>query len=262
MFFIDIHESHSSILKAHIEKYSFRKSVSLNSLSEVLGVHATYSDVMTPDDPEGSSQKWTDIDEPLQVDDDEDTINIHGYSAFIDPRACCLGSRTIIADNALELDKEIVQKPTEFYNNFRRLSGICEGKSVVGQIAHILNFHKLNSISFTKGCYTGQELIARTHSQGVLRTATLPFIISDTLEKFTESVHAPIALIDESYTKNTENLKIIDEKGASIGQIIENDKNIGIAKIKLENAHNYGFLPDGSKLFFWEPVWMKNKSSS
>lgn len=33
----------------------------------------------------------------------------------------------------------------------------------------------LNGISFTKGCYVGQELMARTHFKGVVRKRLMPF---------------------------------------------------------------------------------------
>lgn len=36
------------------------------------------------------------------------------------------------------------------------------------------NFAALNAISFDKGCYVGQELIARTHHRGVIRKRLLP----------------------------------------------------------------------------------------
>jgi folate-binding protein YgfZ len=37
-------------------------------------------------------------------------------------------------------------------------------------LPHELNLQKLNAISFSKGCYTGQEIIARMHYRGKLKT--------------------------------------------------------------------------------------------
>lgn len=37
-------------------------------------------------------------------------------------------------------------------------------------LPHELNLDKLNAISFDKGCYTGQEIIARMHYRGKLKT--------------------------------------------------------------------------------------------
>lgn len=41
------------------------------------------------------------------------------------------------------------------------------------------NLDGLNAISFTKGCYVGQELIARSHFRGVIRKRLMPVDIAD-----------------------------------------------------------------------------------
>ena len=40
---------------------------------------------------------------------------------------------------------------------------------------HMLNLDLLNAISFDKGCYTGQEIVARTHYKGATKRRTLAF---------------------------------------------------------------------------------------
>ena len=40
---------------------------------------------------------------------------------------------------------------------------------------HMLNFDLLDTISFDKGCYTGQEIVARTHYKGATKRRTLRF---------------------------------------------------------------------------------------
>ena len=41
------------------------------------------------------------------------------------------------------------------------------------------NLDGLNAISFSKGCYVGQELVARTHFQGMVRKRLMPFTVQD-----------------------------------------------------------------------------------
>jgi folate-binding protein YgfZ len=41
------------------------------------------------------------------------------------------------------------------------------------------NLAALNAISFEKGCYIGQELIARTHHRGVIRKRLMPMKFVD-----------------------------------------------------------------------------------
>jgi folate-binding protein YgfZ len=40
---------------------------------------------------------------------------------------------------------------------------------------HMLNFDLLGAINFEKGCYTGQEIVARTHYKGATKRRTLRF---------------------------------------------------------------------------------------
>jgi folate-binding protein YgfZ len=41
---------------------------------------------------------------------------------------------------------------------------------------HMLNLDLLDAISFDKGCYTGQEIVARTHYKGATKRRTLGFV--------------------------------------------------------------------------------------
>lgn len=93
-----------------------------------------------------------------------------------------------------ELAEDVVKRLTMY--RFRakvdfetRLSGetldpaefIRAGIPVIGRAqtekftSHMLNLDLLDAISFDKGCYTGQEVIARTHYKGATRRRTLRF---------------------------------------------------------------------------------------
>ncbi len=41
------------------------------------------------------------------------------------------------------------------------------------------NLDGLNAISFSKGCYVGQELVARTHFQGMIRKRLMPITLEE-----------------------------------------------------------------------------------
>jgi tRNA-modifying protein YgfZ len=47
-------------------------------------------------------------------------------------------------------------------------------------LPHEINLHALNGISFDKGCYTGQEIIARMHYRGKLKTGLHQARITET----------------------------------------------------------------------------------
>jgi folate-binding protein YgfZ len=62
----------------------------------------------------------------------------------------------------------------------RKLAGIAEGTEISSRTALECNQDFLNAISFSKGCYLGQELTARSNFTGVVRKRIVPVMIVDT----------------------------------------------------------------------------------
>ncbi|XP_020244210.1 putative transferase At4g12130, mitochondrial [Asparagus officinalis] len=79
----------------------------------------------------------------------------------------------------VESDKETNE---EHYLQWRVERGIAEGSTEIPKgdaIPLEYNLVGLNAISFDKGCYVGQELVARTHHRGVIRKRLLPMKFTD-----------------------------------------------------------------------------------
>ncbi len=53
------------------------------------------------------------------------------------------------------------------------------GKPAGSAVPLEYNLDGLNAISFSKGCYVGQELVARTHFQGMVRKRLMPIALQD-----------------------------------------------------------------------------------
>jgi folate-binding protein YgfZ len=99
--------------------------------------------------------------------------------AFVDPRTSSNGVRILCAQESFQ-PEEGVQILTDLkqYNVSRLINGLCEGSSEIGN-QFPLNMHldALKGVSFSKGCYIGQELTQRTHFTGVIRKVALPFML-------------------------------------------------------------------------------------
>lgn len=93
-----------------------------------------------------------------------------------DPRLRQLGSRAIapVSPHAQPA------ADTQHYQHFRFRQGIAEGSELPhGQAVPLeYNLDGLQGISYSKGCYVGQELIARAHYQGVVRKRLMPAAIT------------------------------------------------------------------------------------
>ncbi len=109
--------------------------------------------------------------------------------AFADPRLPALGQRIVAGAHHLPA----VNARESDYREHRYRHGIPEGGheiAVGGASLLELNFDVLNGVSFSKGCYLGQELTARTHYRGLVKRRYLPFGLEGVLpEKFGTILH-------------------------------------------------------------------------
>ena len=60
------------------------------------------------------------------------------------------------------------------YTFLRLALGVAEGAELAGELPLELNLDGLGAVSFTKGCYVGQELTSRTYFRGVVRKRAMP----------------------------------------------------------------------------------------
>jgi len=84
-----------------------------------------------------------------------------------DPRAAELGERLYI-ENAAITPKNTV--PMDDYHHHRIRLGIPDSaRDITEDVAMDAGYDLLNAISFTKGCYVGQEVTARMHYKNIAR---------------------------------------------------------------------------------------------
>ena len=85
----------------------------------------------------------------------------------------------------------------------------------------------LNGVSFNKGCYIGQELVARTHHTGVIRKRLMPV----QLDNYEE--------LSKSFDHKAKDLTIINEETKRrAGKLRTSFEQDGIALIRLSEWKN------------------------
>ena len=89
-------------------------------------------------------------------------------------------------------------------------------------IPQILNADELNGISFSKGCYTGQEIVARTHYLGKVKKKI--FLIN--------SEKNLLEINDKIYNKDNELLGEVISKSILVNNLFY---SLGIIKVGSEN---------------------------
>lgn len=98
-----------------------------------------------------------------------------GGIVYCDPRNVALGARAILpaAQGFAPLDAAgIGPAPFEAYERLRISLGVPDGsRDMAVDKATLLenNFETLNGVDFSKGCYVGQELTARTKYRGLVK---------------------------------------------------------------------------------------------
>jgi len=104
-----------------------------------------------------------------------------------DPRYSKLGYRAIFSNSNINFADYFTNDITEnsdlsIYKQHIYKHGIAENNDDIQYGSAIpleYNIVLLNGVSFSKGCYLGQELIAKTHHTGVIRKRIMPIFIKD-----------------------------------------------------------------------------------
>ena len=230
---IETHSSLGNSLDRYLRVYKLRSKVTIETLE--LKCLLEISDISTKD---------------LQ-----ELVKSHGAMVgAIDPRTNEMGTRFLVPKGKGNDDKS---KSLElWYDRFRLTRGIAEGPPIVDRIPLECNLDLLNYISFSKGCYVGQELTARTKYKGLVRKRLIPFTTTSSSMN-----NSPFHPIDEQYLAESKKDTAIDDtsansnvnandriflsidgivqgnidKASSIGEVVDTSSGVGVAMMRLTN---------------------------
>jgi len=161
---------------SHLKKYKLRKNCDIVDVSDVYEVSAV---LPTTERMAGLSS----LPRKSEFAEAFDPIVI----ACRDPRLKDIGWRLICGkgiDVSESLGGGAVTRPLDEYREQRYKLGVAEGiRDLEPGKSFPLesNLVFLNGVSFSKGCYLGQELTARTHHTGVIRKRIMPLMLSTSI---------------------------------------------------------------------------------
>lgn len=154
-----------------------------------------------------------------------------------DPRCADLGMRAVIVKSEI--------KPGSFlerdYHLHRLRLGIADCDEIgSGQyFPHECNFDQLHGVSFTKGCFIGQEVVSRMEHRGTARSRIVPFSSGDDVLK----VDAPVACGD---VKLGSVISFLDGHGLAL---------IRLDRLKKTDTQNTPILAGSSPIKLIQPTW-------
>ncbi|WP_075594887.1 CAF17-like 4Fe-4S cluster assembly/insertion protein YgfZ [Novacetimonas hansenii] len=156
------------------------------------------------------------------------------FPGSADPRLPDIGWRMLLGHVAPDITADALD-----YDRHRLSLGLpdgvrdCEsGKTLLLEA----NFDQLNGISWTKGCYMGQELTARTRYRGLVRRHLLPV----------EGAHD----LPEPATP-------IMHDGHEVGEIRSSRDQAGMAMIRSSHIHTPGLTAAGHPVSIRVPHWFR-----
>ncbi len=164
--------------------------------------------------------------------------------SFYDPRFDnCFFSRTYVDSNFLnEIKKKLIEINDNKYENLRLNNCIPDfSKDAIKNKSLLLEmrFDDLNGISWTKGCYMGQEITARMKHRKIVKKQIFKVLID--------------------FKNNLKNDITLEEK--VVGQLKSHNSTDGICFLDtkaLSNLNTKVFFSGDSKLIIQKPWWVKD----
>jgi folate-binding protein YgfZ len=141
--------------------------------------------------------------------------DLEGVMVFRDPRADGLGSRAIGPKDRLEAAATC---DAGQYDAHRIALAIPDSDRDIGSgqlFPHEANLDQLNGVSFTKGCFIGQEVVSRMEHRGTARSRIVPV-------RFDGPPPSP----DTAVTAG----------GRSLGRVLSGHGGRGLALVRLDRA--------------------------
>jgi folate-binding protein YgfZ len=145
-------------LKAHLSAYRLRSNVKISNGTDKYATYVELPESYT--NAPGNKSSGAGSSHPQSLP--QSVVRV------IDPRTPTLGTRILAYKNCSTTAQtssssdDKMQTGEGEYSRFLMLQGVLEGPDLANRIPLECNMDLLNYMDFKKGCYVGQELMART----------------------------------------------------------------------------------------------------
>eukprot|EP00457_Paulinella_chromatophora_P007375 gb/GEZN01007398.1/.p1 GENE.gb/GEZN01007398.1/~~gb/GEZN01007398.1/.p1 ORF type:complete len:447 (-),score=78.09 gb/GEZN01007398.1/:172-1512(-) len=186
LFFLQCKSADSAPLLKHIKTFRLRSKFDVKDASSERSVYAAWpSSTLPPPSPPPSSHSSS-SSSPVCPNWGQLANTLASGHFFQDPRNTALGARFLVPAGPTVLSSALPSwcniEALAVYNNYCMLLGIAQGNGCGLERDKSFpleaNLEYLNGCSFSKGCYLGQELTARTHFRGLIRKRIFPVLLS------------------------------------------------------------------------------------
>lgn len=152
--------------------------------------------------------------------------------AATDPRVATMGLRAITGAQSLPAG--------EGHDEARIVNGLADSDSDIGEnqlFPHEANFDFLHGVSFSKGCYIGQEVVSRMQHRGTARSRILPVRAEQSLPAKGTGIRSGETLV---------------------GEMLSSRGPLGLALVRLDRLAEASapLLTDAVRLTVQKPAWM------
>ncbi len=156
-----------------------------------------------------------------------------GLTAYVDPRTPLMGWRVITEKGKLPEGSG--------YELARIALGLADSDGDIGSgqlFPHEANFDQIGAVSFSKGCYIGQEVVSRMEHRATARSRILPVTFDDA---------APPR---DAAIKSADKI---------VGSVLSSNGNMALALIRLDRLGEaeHPLLTDGVRVHVHKPAWIK-----
>lgn len=229
-----------------LNRYKMRRPVTIEDLSSTHHVFAAFHH---SDEPSNST--------PMDLGTKLSTSRLErGWRD--DPRLPSLGLRGIFESQSSCLDEGMrVLEDEEAFRRHRYSQGVAEGAEMSQAVPLEYSLDMLGGISYTKGCYVGQERISYTHYRGVIRKRCIPFKIQG---GGSTSASADQLIGCHIHIKRSHEEGI----GEPVGSVRALSGGVGLAVVKMNALGSVDGLtiePYGLRCVPQQPSWWKEEWS-